>query len=348
MIRKIALIFILCTCYKMNAQQIKYVSRDTLLYIFKTNNIYDAIDNIRNVISYERGSLDYKNIYFDKELKEYFLKSLDRNSRCQYKTENEIKKYRKLLNGEEFLKSEIRGYLYERKRGKQIDSILKSETLIKKFKDSVLEQEIYLEKKRNNYKNAIPNLHLITKIKYLEAYDSIKKWNKELPEWNFTEELLAFNDPESKREFDKRVANYVKNNGTNESYRYFLDVIREINTAYGYSKLLDLIAVNKVEITMQAPVFNVDGVVVDTDNSESPVSFLLLGSVNLLHWVNHYKLPYENLIIQNELLLGSDVKKQDEFIKKNLPEIKKALLDIVKIKEKEEEYWMKNMPYYKK
>jgi hypothetical protein len=327
------------------SQEKAVLDRNSILKLFKTFEPLKAQDSILNTNYY---NLDYKALYYDLELKSYFLKCLDQKAFFEIKMNEEIESYKKIISNPVRLNDEIKSYLYERKRDKQIDSILKDQQLIKKLKDSVIANEILFKKKVRNFKNYLPPINLLVKLKYLEVYKTIKQWSIENSQHNFFKEKLSFNDPESQIEFDKRVTNYVNANGKNESYRYFLDVIREINTAYGYSKLLDLVAVNKVEITMQAPVFNVDGVVVDTDNSESPVNFLLLGSVNLLHWVNYYKLPYENLIIQNELLLGSDTRKQNEFIEKNLPEIKKALLDIVKIKAKEEEYWMKNMPFYKK
>ncbi|OWP84399.1 hypothetical protein BWK59_05590 [Flavobacterium davisii] len=331
----------------MNAQQTKYIPRDTIVTIFKKNNIYDAIDKINNLISYERGDLDYKSLYFDKEIKTYFLKSLNRNSRCQYELENKNREYIKLLDDKKRLEYEVESYLYRKKRSKQIDSILKSEKLILKLKDSVIADRILLYKNGRDCKGAIPNLDLITKIKYREAYDSIKKWSKELLEWNFTEELLAFNDPDAVIIFNDKVANYVKNNGENEFYASYSQRIRGLNTAYSYSKLIDLITIKKDELVMQAPVYLVDGRMVSDDVYRS-ANYQLLGGSNLFFLLKYYKLPFDNLNDEYKINHGRDSKKQNEFIQRNRFEIKKAILELVKIKQKEEEYWMKNMPFYKK
>ncbi|WP_375604865.1 hypothetical protein [Flavobacterium davisii] len=347
MINKLTIIFILCACCKMNAQQIKYVSRDTILNIFKNNNVYDAIDKIRDQISYERGDLDYKSLYFDKEIKTYFLKSLDRNSRCQYELENKNREYIKLLDDKKRLEYEVESYLYRKKRSKQIDSILKSEKLILKLKDSVIADRILLYKNGRDCKGAIPNLYLITKIKYPEAYDSIKKWSKELLEWNFTEELLAFNDPDAVNLFNEKVNNYVKTNGKNESFRDYHNIVSYINTSSINNKLYDLLLVNRQEVIMSEHVFNADGTFAKSNSIYTSPNFDFAGKVFYL--VDKYKLPYE--LIKNEfdkVAKSNDISIKDKFVKKNIKILKKIVIEGCSKMEKEEEYWMVNMPFYKK
>ena len=330
--------------FTLNAQKNSFIPRDTILKIFKNNSVYDALYKISINANQE---IDYKSLYYDKELKEYLLKILNRNDFCKRELDKEIKKYSKLLEDKDFLKNRIKGYLFERKRGKQIDSILKSDKLIKKLKDSVLLNRILFEGKSINCKKAIPNLNLLTKIKYKEVYDSIKKWSKEIPEKDFMTELLSFNDPNSQKQFKTKIENYIKNNGKNESFRIYQDIIRECNTSYVYSLVSNLLTVNEAEAIIYENIMNKKGISIGTKAINSSVNFEF--SRNIFYLIDLFKMPYESL--SNEFNIVSDSGneiEQDKFIKKNKKQLLKILSEGCNLMKKEEEYWMKNKPFYKK
>ncbi|OWP74100.1 hypothetical protein BWK62_15050 [Flavobacterium oreochromis] len=331
----------------MNSQQVKFLTRDTILTIFqKSNNIFEAIDEIKNTISYEAGYLDYKSLYFDNEIKSYFLKSLDRNFRCKYELELENKKYIKLLDNKKRLEYEIESYLIGKKRRKQIDSVLKSEKLISKFKDSIIVDRISLYKSERNCKGAIPNLDLLTKLKYPEVYDSIKKWSRELPERNFTEELLAFNDPDTQKQYDLKVKQYVQTNGKYESFRYYENKIKEVNTAFVFSKINNLLSINNPEVVMYEHVIKTDGTSYSIGIETSP-NFDFTEKVFVL--ANRYEIPCVLIKEEfNKVRKSNDTKAKDKFVKTNIESIKNIVKECCIKMNKDEEYWMVNMPFYKK
>ena len=336
----------MCVFFKLSAQQTRFISRDTLLNIFKNNTIYKSLDMIGSLINYDQN-LDYKNLYYDKELKNYFIKSLNRNSISEYQIEKDVIGYIQQLNEKEYLKSDIRSFLYERKRGKQIDSILKSEKLILKFKDSVIKDRISLYKKNRNFKNSIPELRILTKIKYHEVYDSIKKWSIELPNKNFMQELLGFNDPTTQKMFDKKIENYIKTNGEKESFKYYQNIIYDTNTAYVSSKIYNLLSIDNPEVVLYDNITNSKGETTSTNGIYTSSNFEF--SRNIFYIIKVYKLPYENLLKEfKEISERGNEETKNKFIKKNKGLLKKILIEGCNLMKKDEEYWMKNMPFYKK
>lgn len=218
-----------------NAQNRKPVTKDTLLYLFKRYPKFKAYDKIDNIDFYR---INFDELRTDKELKEYFLSCLDQKEYFEYETQKRDSVFIKIINEDpERLRSGIISYLYERKRSKEIDSILKSPQLMAKFKDSVIVDRKSFYRRDKNIETYTPHLELLVKFHYPEVYTFIKniyiKYGGETKLWY----LLEFNDTEAQKEYDiKMRSGYLPTD-------FF--TVRNLNTAYGLKIAKTFINIDK-------------------------------------------------------------------------------------------------------
>ena len=239
-------------------------------------------------------------------------------------------------------------YLLQKKRSKQFDSIIKSPKLTSKFKDSIILERMLLDRKNEKIENYYPPTTLLAKLKYPEVYLSIKKWSLNNLTSNFYNDLLSFNDPETQLIYDKRVKDFVKSKGKSEEYTITKE-IREIGTSCTYKKAIELLSVDKVMTLLDAHVFDNKGNIIGDDSYYAPFNAYLIKDL-LLNSFRRYGIKLNENFEKQEVILklSKDENKLFKFYQKNILEIKRATIELIKIKQKEEEYWMVNMPFYKK
>ncbi|SHF93055.1 hypothetical protein [Flavobacterium johnsoniae] len=319
------------------------LSRDSILHLFQKLPPLEVQEVIMNT-NYQY--LDFESLYFDKELKKYFLKCLDQKTYFENEINKEVLNYKEIINNPERLKSEIRSYLNERKRTNQIDSILSSPQLLLKFKDSVIANEVLFKKKVRNFKNYFPPTQLLVLLKYPEVYTAIKKWSIQDTKRDFFNELLSFNDPDAQKIYNARVNEFIKSNGDSENFAKINLPINVIGTSFTYKKAIDLLKINK-QIEPMATHIQTNGGYISSNEYITYNCYLAR--------ILARKILYKKVILKDSFLKemivineSTDDNNVCKFYMENISNIKKATNLLIIQAEKDEEYWMKNMPFYKK
>ncbi|MFK7061585.1 hypothetical protein V3Q90_15835 [Flavobacterium oreochromis] len=344
------LLFIFSTT--INAQ-FKKLHRDSIVYYFKNNEPIIASKKINEKLL-KGYIIDYKSLYNDNEIKRYFLECLNRKRCGELEINEYITEYRKNNLDIDYFKYSLKSYINDTKRKINIDSIFASKSLIDIYRDTIINHRYEFLKKdlKTSYKGCIPNLNTLVKLKYREVYDTIKKWNIDNSSLDLFDELLKFNDPDAVKIFDKKVENYVKSNGEKDHYanlkksRYD-SFIRESNTSFTFSKLTELIKIHKTNVYFYGHIISKDGNM-QSEDSYMNENFYLLDRTGFFDLILKYELPYHGLIKARRNIEINDLQKEKKFMKDNYKEIIKAILDISNKMKEEEEYWMVNMPFYKK
>jgi hypothetical protein len=333
--------------------QNKKLQKENIVSYFADNNAFDALEKINDKL-FDGYFIDYKSFYLDTEIKKNILLCLDRRGLKELEINKYMEVYKKNNLDIEYFKYSLKSYINDKKRKIKIDSLLLTKELINTYTDSILNHRYEFLKKdiKNSYEGTIPNLNTVVLFKYPEVYDSIKKWNKKNIKLDLFDELIKYNDPDAIKLFDKKVENYVKSNGSNTNYTNnknanFSSFIRDCNTSYTFSKVAELIKIDHVEVLFYGHHVNINGETT-SNNIYVNENFSILNKVNFFTLITKYKLPYEKLIKEYTLIKSGDLISEKKFMNKNNKTIKKAILDISEEMKKEEEYWMKNMPFYKK
>lgn len=325
------------SCASLNAQTKKAITKDSLMSFFKTMPIFDALDKIYKTNYY---SIDYDNLRNDAELKSYFLKCLDQNKYFEYEKQQDDKRFLEQLDTEpEFLKNEIRYYFNERKREKEIDSILKSPELISKFKDSVVFYRKILYRSNKVIENYYPRLDVLVYFRYPEVYSFIKKIYQRRKDEKLFDFLLYYNDPDAQKEYDLEIEKGIHGGYLDRGF----GIAFEFKTSFGLKTAKKLLFVDR-EIAF------------DSDGYETPYNCELAGSIMYLFRDNQIKLSdgFKKEFLRSEELHQKNGFTREWFnnkcliFKKYRPEILLHLDEIINVKIKKEEKWMKDMPFYKK
>jgi hypothetical protein len=319
------------------------LSRDSILHLFQKLPPLDVQEIILNT-NYQY--LDFKSLYSDQELKKYFLKCLDQQTYFESQINNEIINYKETIKNPERLKSEIRSYLNEKKRTNQIDSILNSPQLLSKFKDSIIANEIIFKKKVRNFKDYFPPTNFLVLLKYPEVYTTIKKWSTQNTNQDFFIDLLSFNDPDAQKSYDAKVKEFIKSNGESENFAKINLPINVIGTSFTYKKAIDLLKISKQIEPMSTHVQTSDSSI----NSNEYTTFNCYLSKVLIRKIIRSKVKLEDSFLKKIAVINESVDDNNicKFCAENIVNIRKATNLLVIEVQKDEEYWMKNMPFYKK
>jgi hypothetical protein len=319
------------------------LSRDSILHLFQKLPPLDVQEIIMNT-NYQY--LDFKSLYFDKELKRYFLECLDQKTYFESEINKEIINYKEIIKNPERLKSEIRSYLNEKKRTSQIDSILNSPQLLLKFEDTIIANEILFKKKVRNFKNYFPPTQLLVLLKYPEVYTTIKKWSMQDTKQDFFNQLLSFNDPDAQKIYNTRVKEFIRSNGESENFAKINLPINVVGTSFTYKKAIDLLNINKQIEPMATHIQTNEGSV----KSNEYITYNCYLAKILARKIVYKKIKLEGLFLKKMAVIDDslDDNRICNFYVENIIAIKKATNILVSEVEKDEEYWMINMPFYKK
>jgi hypothetical protein len=278
-------------------------------------------------------NIDYKDIYYDDELKSYLLKWLDIDEYIDYKME----KYREerviLMQDDEFSIVRIKDYIINECK-LNYDSICFAPEIYAKYKEKTVDWLVDQEKKQMSEqkdKLQLPNsvLDFHSFAYYPESYLIIKQFADKLnlPVVSETGSLNLYyfhlarmNDPETHTKYDKIIEEFVKTNGYSYIPNSILGNVKSLYNAYGLEKLIEIYQVKRKHIIWS------DGT---EGRFDSDVLFELL---ILLKY--YYKEEISDKIDNNNM---------NKYSKEILEAANKL---VIQLKQKEK-YWMDNMPFNK-
>jgi len=332
---KIFLVIVIFIASVANSQIKKDHDKDTILYYFKKFQPFEAQEKIRSAINIY--NLDYKTLRKDKEIKSYLLKCLDQKLYFETLIKDDINEFLIYLDDPNNFKEELIIYLYETKKNKQIDSILNLPDLKLKYKDSIISKREILYRKGKDFHNYYPPIKILVLMRYPEVYNTVKEWSKKAENNYFLEELLYFNDPDAKKEYDRIMEGVLKDTPAN-----FGGYIFNVETAYTFKAAYKLLEVDKkVEFVSRG----------EYETADIGSFYNCVFANNLIEIFERYNIKISNEILMKKTQHWSNSKSDIDICalyKKFRPEIKIHISEVIKIREKEEEDWMKNMPFYKR
>jgi hypothetical protein len=319
----------------ISAQRV-VITNDSLRVHFRKEKPYQVFEY------YDRNhfGLDCEKLYYDEELKFYLLKWLDIDEYIEYKVDKYRKERIELMKDDDFSIVRVKDYIKNACK-LNYDSICSIPELYAEYKEKTIEWLIEKEKERllNEKDNIIPPddvIYLHARISYPEAYLIIKQWEYKLripfidkygninPYYEY---LLKMNDPETQKQYDEIIKEFVKSNGYTQVPINIIETLDRIgywDNAYVVEKLIEIYQVKRKYIPMETERS------FDTD--------VLIRLLSLCEY-NNIKTKYS--IYSIDIL---DEKKLKKYSKEILDTSNKL---VEKLKEKEK-YWMDNMPFNNK
>jgi len=296
----------------------KIISNDSLLKLFQTMKPFEVFEKVQS------SWFDIKSCYKDSLLKPYLMKWLDRKEYFEYVLEQEKKT---ISSSPDLIKDEIIYILNRQNRKSALDSILNDPVQYNQYRDSAISLYIgrYIENYKGVHKVPIQAIIIHSYLAYPESYTIIKQWwvesGKPTERNEYFIPLVRMGDPEARKLYDNRIAQFVKTNGENPDVMNIDGELRQLWNSYSVAKMIEVL---KVDI-----VYN-------------PLEDI---SLPYNCWVISYLL---NDCLAHSIDVGR-VKPSDpcEVQKKHLPEIKAAAQKLIEKYKAEEYYWMKNMPFNK-
>lgn len=322
-----------------NIQAQRYtITIDSLRAHFRNEKPYVVLDYYKKRSGWFLKD-NYKPLYYDQEMKNFLLQWFDQDQIIDYET-NVFRKYLEGFSNDSknsLVKSSI-----ERDFRLNADSIRADSALWKIYTDSIIslrveEQRINIRRrKEEDRRDILPDwsaMYLLSKVAYPESYKIMKDWWYQYDKQvvrntiyfdNLLILLLLMNDPEAQLEFDKIIKEYIRTNGKTYEEDFgiaFINCFQIVTNAYGISKMLELLPIE----TLISGLTGRDGTDYD------PLSYRiydLLHSVFIIH-----KIETKSLF--------------DDFdtMRKNKNKIIQLANSLIKELEKEEQYWMENMPF---
>jgi hypothetical protein len=310
----------------------KYTSIDSVLLLIKNKPLFEALDRV------EIKEEDREKLYYNLEFKNFLLKRLDQNLYFEYCIDKQIKEFKDLMKDKVFSDDELKSYLNGQKRGKQYDSIRKNTLVYKKYKDSIISDRIKLYRKGEDPKKYYPSTRWFMDFPYAEAHKIIKEWWIQEPDngavtinWTkkgFFDTLLLMNDPDAQELFSKKIDEFITTNGKSQHPAEIQSPLNNQNS-YSLKQMFRLLTV-----TVDNRAFS--------DSPETPFNCSMMSMIiGTLEHEGGYKFP--NISDED---YGSKKDCEDKF--KFLPLAKKYSKEYYIKLNKEQEYWMKDMPFYKK
>ncbi len=307
-------------------RKIEYIPADTLLQWFKTYSPLEVLDKISD----SRKEMDYKTYYHISELKPYFLKWLDRDLYYEDRLK-EIQQDTMFKNEDDsiYMNNKIKAYLIYKKSRLSLDSVLNTPLLYISYKDSIVDEIVKRKVARYEKKGKpFPSNSAIyhhARLKYPESYNLIYQFWKETggggEKNDYFSALIRMGDPEARKIYDDFIQEIVKKNGETNTLSFSLS---SGGSSYYVAKQIELLSVNKK---------------LSPFSDETFIPFNCEVIKELVSDFFYYKIKVDTVI-----------KYRDPCDKhfEHLEEVKEAAQRLIKYYEKEEYYWMKNMPFYKK
>lgn len=314
------------------------ITIDSLRTHFRTEKPYVVLDYYKKRTSWFSKD-NYKPLYYDLEMKNFLLQWLDQNQIIDYET-NVFRKYLEGFSNDN--KNSLVKDFIERDFRLNADSIRADSTLWKIYTDSVISLRVekhkidLLRRKEEEKRDILPDwsaMYLLSKVAYPESYKIMKDWwcqyDKQVVRNtahfdNLLILLLLMNDPEAQLEFDKIIKKYIRTNGKIYEEDFGIALIncfQIVNNAYGISKMLELLSIE----TLVPGLTGRDGTYYDPLNYRI---YDLLNSVFIVHKIETKGL-FDSL----------------DTMRKNKNEIIQLANRLIEKLEKEEQYWMVNMPF---
>lgn len=315
------LIIAICVFFLSNitsAQERKIITSDSLQKMFQPMKPFEVFEKV------QFAGFDFKSCYNNALMKSYLMKWLDRKEYFKYI----LDKYKQTItNSPDLIKREIQYKLTKQGRKNALDSILSSPVLYNQYRDSAISVYVnrYIEESKGEHK--VPDMAIVlhSYFAYPESYIIIKQWwnesGRETERNDYFIPLVRMGDPDARKLFDNRIAQFVKTNGVSPTIMDIDGELNELRSSYSIAKMIVLLKVGTV--------YNPFG--------DDPMPYNC--------FVINYLL---NDIFAHTIDVG-EVKTSDpcDVQKKYLPEIKAAAQKLMEKYKAEEYYWMKNMPFYK-
>jgi hypothetical protein len=298
-------------------------------------------------------NLDYKALYYDKEIKEDLLKLLDIEEYIKFLLE-EYRESKK--NTMDIDSTNSLAWIYIRNFTKEqginnFDSIYNDKELYQHYKEKTIDwfvnqEQVRLEEEKEKLlpPSAVLSFHSL--IRYPEAYKKIKKWwvNNEIPFIDrfgtissYSYYLLNMNDPELINQYNLLSEKFIRTKKDDESIQ-FLNFIKpfefSINTSFAIEKLIELAFIN-IEFKYMSGI----------NEPLIPSDYCILEI--LYYECKDYKISDFSNIPKDYEYNSLNLKEKINIMRKNKADIINASQILVKKKKEEEQYWMVNMPFNK-
>lgn len=329
--KNLVFFFLITFCVKAQTS----TKNEQLITDLKTKNVFDVIDKIK---PYE---LDLEALYNDSIAKKLLLKSLDNEAYFEYKMSEIDTNFVNRCKKDDFMNSELRYFLNEKRRIRQYDSIVKSPVLYSKYRDSIFIATFKLHREGTKKESYLPNVNsLFHYVPYPEAHTIAKKrWvdgGKNMDESVF-QTLLYMNDPDAETAFMGEIKNLIAKKPVNLSLKTMEDLFFDIRTPF---MLRTQFLVMDISTKYS---------VLPSGDGGLPMAFNCLVLENLIFNLNRneIKVPIETNCKQNTLTRKEDIENCN-FRLKNVTHYRNATNELITKIENSQEYWMKNMPFYKK
>jgi hypothetical protein len=335
-IRMIVLLSIIAITMNYAQSQRVVVTNDSLKIHFQKEESFKVFDYLAS----GEWDIDYKILYYDKEMKDYLMTWFDVNVWIDYESllykRNLLKQFLYMPDDKEnFTKYYVKNTL------KINYDTISSDTLInfyfnqaiKKWEDKQKEE---LLKKAEELLPPWGILHIHSKIAYPESYKKLKalwnKHNKLITCTNFGRfcdlfiALLMMNDPEVQMDMNRIINKFVETNGesgSEDENRELVSCLGSIENAYSLKKLIEILPIQK----KIAGLSGTDG------TSYLPLDYFIYNELKKIFMKHSIDVSlFSHSITQT---------------RKNKSKIIKAAQPLINKLEEKEKYWMDNMPFNK-
>ena len=324
------------------------ITSDSLLQRVKGGeSIYDVIDKI-NI-----NDIDYKDVYYNEELKPYILQLLDEDSYRLY----DIETYLESSFGTDLAKkNRIEEWLRDNNSQLPLDSVMSTPNLYRSYLDTAYTD--YSSKLHQNYQPIIPNKFekLLSLVRWPEVYEEYhRQWIND--GGNITSKrfyaMLCMHDPYAISLFDKYVDDLLQRKDGSLKW----DIYKHRPSADALGSYRDKLWLRGLEYT------NLITFTPFPQDHEEPLTVPF--NIKIVSGLIGYNCPskkakrlIDKITIQVTFLdekfykLNEDLT-IDEYISigKQIKENAQLFRDIyepyIEKEEQEELYWKQNMPYYK-
>lgn len=311
------------------------ITNDSLRNHFKKESIIEVLNYL---LKYRDYSLDYKDLYSDKVLKNLLLRWLDSDVIISYELNTYTERFKERFEYDKEQETSFTKRYIEQKAKLNYDSLSMDTAILKIYTEKAIKEFV-----NNNIKNSflekkeelIPDprvLFLHSRIVYPEAYKKIKYWwylnNKEQKSALYYC-MLEMNDPEAQAMYDECLKEFIRSK--EQGYPYYLSMpnIERVANAYAVKKLLELLPITRLVLVI---------------SGDPPIPHDEIILTSLISLCNRYEMKVASYSPELVITLGG----YDKYIQ-YLREHKKDIIDaanrlIIKL-EKDEEYWMQNIPF---
>ncbi len=349
-------VFVFMTFHVAVSAQYYTISADSLLKLIRAEgNVYETIENRISV-----SSVDTKKCYFNDSLKTVLLKLLDEDEYRLHETKRFVDQ---MFSNEKYCRKRIYAWLKDNHQMELLDSIKSNAGLRQQYLDSAYNS--LLKKERLPIYMSVIQIppyfeDLLSEIKWPEVYEAYyKDWvsdGKGIHSKRF-KSMLRMHCPEAIELYNT----YADEVYAKDDYSLFEGGILDRLDTYVYGSYVYQLMAKALSCLAACNVFDVfeDGFI-DKECVYPEVPFNLIVAESVLDSATsniELKRIYDRCVeigifsarYQKFVCCFPEEKyfKIGREIKENIDPFRRELLHYMKLKEKEELYWKRNMPYYK-